>query len=219
MTAQEISTFSTEALMKMIIERELMGYGNAQIFCLEGLTPSAENPEYADSRCQLHSAITAVRNAVSQRTLRVKARHTRESTDSPRVSISSAIPWLPTTKERECRYSVCDGCALKCTDRVYLGLEPVTTKENIFITPTPSPEICEPCQGPSSTVGQPRSLSRTKKAEIQWSEGSPMVSLLDLDIFYHGLVGDGWRIPKWTRPRNMLRVPQRLRRGASEDSA
>ena len=186
---------------------------------MERLTPSAENPEYADSRCQLHSAITAVRNAVSQRTLRVKARHPRESTDSPRVSISSALPWLPTTKERECRYSVCAGCALQVTDRVYLGLEPVMAKEKISVTPTPSPEVCEPSREPSYAVRQPRSLRISKKAGIQWSEGGPMVSFLDMDIFYHGLVGDGWRIPKWTRPRNMLRVPPRLRRGASEDSA
>lgn len=187
--------------------------------CLRGLTPSAENPEYADSRCQLHSAITAVRNAVSLRTLRVKARHTRESTDSPRASISSALPWLPRTKERQCQYSVCVRCALKYTDRVYVGLEPVTMEDNISVTPSPSPEVCEPCRGPSFTFRQPRSLGTNTKAGIQWSEGGPMVSLLDLDIFYHGLVGDGWRIPRWTRPRNMLRVPQRLRRGASEDFA
>lgn len=188
-------------------------------FRLGKLTPSTENPEYADSRCQLHSAITAVRNAVSQRTLRVKARHTRESTDSPRVSISSALPWLPTSNERQCQYSVCVRCALKYTDRIYLGLKPVTTKEKIHAIPSPSPELCEPCREPSLAIRQPRSLSRNKRAEVQWSEGGPMVSLLDLDIFYHGLMGDGWRIPKWTRPRNTLRVPQRLRTGASEGSA
>lgn len=41
----------------------------------------------------------------------------------------------------------------------------------------------------------------------------------DLEVYYYGLEGHGWRIPKRTTPRHMLRVPQKLTTQSSDDQS
>ena len=218
MTQEELEKYSTEELMKMIIERKL-AYLPAQVWKSHArLTcPFVDNPEYAESRCQLHSAITAVRSAVTQRITSRKGGHHRESTDLTGTSICSTLSWLPAPNNQRCQYSVCAECASKDTDRVYIGQGSVNTKGKARAISAVVREV--PRARPSSipAARKPRKVGR-KMAEIRWSESGPMVSLWDLDVFYHGLTGNGWRVPKWTRPRNMLRTPRRLRGESQEGS-
>lgn len=199
----------------MIIERKLVCRSRNP---LRGLTCSfADKPEYAESRCQLHSAITAVRSAVAQRTTSAKGDHLRESTDLTRTSICSTLSWVPTPNEQRCQYLVCAECASKDTDRVYLGRGSVNSKGKARATSAVEHELRRPRSKPSAAARQPRKVSR-KMVDIRWPEGGPMVSLWDLDVFYHGLTGNGWRVPKGTKPRNMLRTPMRLKDESREGS-
>lgn len=218
MTQEELEKYSTEELMKTIIERELSCLWTRAWKSVAELTrPLIDNPEYAESRCQLHSAITAVRSAVAQRTPPAKDNHLRSSTDLTRTSISSTLSWLAAPSTHRCQYSVCAECAPKDTDRVYLGQESVITEGSTCTAPAAAHGLPRPRLRPSSATRKPRKFSR-KMAEIRWSEGGPMVSLWDLDVFYHGLTGNGWRVPKWTRPRNMLRTPRKLKAESREGS-
>lgn len=176
----------------------------------------ADNPEYAESRCQLHSAVTAVRSAAAQSTLPAEAGHARGSTEMTSTSVSSTLSWLPAPNKQRCQHSVCFECAQKDTDRVYLGLESATN-DKVHGTPPLGPGLPGSSRSPSLAASQPRKVSR-KGSEIQWFEDGPIVSLWDLDVFYHGLTGNGWQVPKWTRPRNMLRKPRSLKKKREKDS-
>lgn len=134
-----------------------------------------------------------------------------------RTSICSTLSWLPAPNKQRCQYSVCAECASEDTDRVYHGWGLVHKKGKARATSAVDHELPRSRPNPRPSARQPRKVSR-KRVEVRWSESGPMVSLWDMDVFYHGLSGNGWRVPKGTRPRNMLRTPERLRDESREGS-